>query len=221
MSEGEVQGLEYNELTEQQNRLKDLIFQSFRFSQGSPNTQSAMLRWLGAEGYLATIDVPEEIPVYIQELATPKKHKSIPDANRLKEFGLLWRRVRSAKAQSLQLSAEEQLRPILLGMINKDIMYQGVGRPNRQPAQEITPDSSNDPHASFVRKYIINSQSSGNDVFNELFRALGPKVIRYQTANPRYEDRSHAETRIVWICVICINMKVSHRFNQRNDGNPQ
>jgi hypothetical protein len=46
MSEGEIQGKEQNKLTEQNKSLKDLVFQSFRFSQGDLMTQSHMLQWL-------------------------------------------------------------------------------------------------------------------------------------------------------------------------------
>jgi hypothetical protein len=71
MSEGEVQGSEFTTHTEDQKRVKGLIFQSFRFSQGAPGCQYMMLRWLTAEGHFDGIDFPEEMPDYLKELTFP------------------------------------------------------------------------------------------------------------------------------------------------------
>jgi len=182
MSEGEIQGKEQNKLTEQNKSLKDLVFQSFRFSQGDLMTQSHMLQWLRTKGYFDAFDFPEEIPDYIQELAIPHKHKSIADAHRLRELGIIWTQLRSDKPQFQQFSAEEILEPILTGMIRRDSIYQKFERPNRQTAKEIIPDSSNDPHASFVRKYIINAHPTGNRAFDELFRDAAIRLQQYRTA---------------------------------------
>jgi hypothetical protein len=71
-------------------------------------------------------------------------------------------------------------------MIDKDEVYQRLKRPQRQPSEQTPPDSINDPHASFVRRHIINAVPTGNDAFDELHKELAPLVAEYRsTRRPR------------------------------------
>jgi hypothetical protein len=117
----------------------------------------------------------------VRELAVPAKHVSIPDDKRLEELGRVWKRLRTITSEKQSVDEELLLDDILLGMVSRDIKYQAQDdRPNRQPAQEITPDSSNDPHASFVRKYIVNAHPSGSEAFDKMFRSVGGVFQQYR-----------------------------------------
>jgi hypothetical protein len=183
MSEGEIQGKEQNELTEQERRAKDLFFQSFRFSQGNTTLQSDLLKWLVVKGYFDNYEIPDRTPDFIKEIAVPKKHKFVED-DKVQELGKMWSILRFTNTRyTKQTTSEGELLPsILRDMVDRDRMYQDQKRPNRQIAEEITPDSNNDPHASFVRKYVINGHPTGSDAFDELHRNLTPLLTKSRTA---------------------------------------
>jgi hypothetical protein len=168
------EGLKNNVLTEQERKAKDLFFQSFRFSQGTVYLQEDIFLWLVAKGYYDDIEVPENVPSYIQEgMVVPKKHAPITqDADKTKALTEGWERLYAAKESKQSLDADELLEPILEGLLAKDSDYQEIGRPNRPYSEQVTPDSNNDPHASFVRRHILNAHPTGNDAFDELFRSL-------------------------------------------------
>lgn len=121
MSEGEIQGKEQNELTEQQKRAKDLFFQSFRFSQGELFLQEKILKWLVAKGSFDEIDVPEEPPVYIQDMLVPKKHLAITEGPK-KELEKTWGKLSIYVTHLRQSISVDELQPsILRGMIDRDL----------------------------------------------------------------------------------------------------
>jgi hypothetical protein len=182
MPEGDRQDIEQNELTEQQKRAKDLFFQSFRFSQGELFLQEKILKWLVAKGRFDGLEVPEELPAYIQETIVPEKHLTITEGPK-KELEKVWGKLNIYVTHLRQSISVDELQPsILRGMIDRDRLYQEKERPNRPDSQQATPDSSNDPHASFVRKYIINGQPTGSDAFDELHRSLVPLLTKSRTA---------------------------------------
>ena len=185
MSEGEIQGKAQNELTEQERRAKDLFFQSFRFSQGSLTLQSDLLKWLVVKGYFDNYNIPATTPEFIKEIAIPKKHKHIED-DRVAELGKMWSQLRFTNTSYTKqsFSEEELLSTILPAMIERDRVYQDHERPNRQTSEEIIPDSNNDPHASFVRKYVINVHPTGSDAFDEMHRKLTPMLTKYRNSPP-------------------------------------
>ena len=168
-------------LTEQEQRAKDLIFQSFRFSQGNTTLQDHILKWLVAKDYFDSVDIPNTLPTYIREIVVPKKHKTLTDQGRRIEVARKWFDVYDFKKVKQSLSSEELAGQILKGMLERDLNYQKRERPNRSPSSQERPDSSNDPHMSFTRKYIINSQPTGNDAFDEMCRGVAPIAELYRT----------------------------------------
>jgi hypothetical protein len=185
MTEREAQGVEHKLLSKQERRAKELFTQSFRFSQGELFLQEQILKWLVAKGGFDGIEVPVESPAYIQEMLIPKKHKSITEGPK-KELERAWGRLNIYATHLRQSISVDELQPtILRGMIDRDRTFQKGERPNRPDSLQVTPDSSNDRHASFVRKYIINGQPTGSDAFDELHRNLAPLVTKYQTATAK------------------------------------
>jgi hypothetical protein len=122
MSEGEpigIENIEKRKLTEEEQRAKDLFFQSFRFSQGEEEIQDDILKWLVAKGYFDTIEIPEETPDYIKEIAVPAKHKSlegVSNYDRLNTLETFWFSLYRDKRDKQSLSAEELLAPMLAKM---------------------------------------------------------------------------------------------------------
>lgn len=168
MSESEIQGKEQNELTEQQKKTKDLVFQSFRFSQGGPELQEDILKWLIVKGHFTDIELPATIPEYITEKLIPKKHEVLEEEEITPELRKMWSKLLYANSSEKQFLSEEKLLPLILfNTIKRDKVYQERERPNRQPSEQITPDSINDPHASFIRKYILNAHPTGNTAFDK------------------------------------------------------
>jgi hypothetical protein len=190
----ELQIVETKKLTEQEQQLrgKDLFFQSFRFSQGNNFLQEDIFKWLVAKGYFDNIEVPEKPPLYITEIAVPKKHIPLPDDARPSELKKVWDALYKAKHRKHGFHSEELLDPVLLRMIDKDRHYQKYERPNRQPSDQVTADSSNDPHASFVRRFILNAHPTGSDAFNELHKELAPVLARYRYKNPTGLKYNHS-----------------------------
>ncbi len=182
MSEQEVKSLEDAKLTKEQKEIKDLFYLSFRFSQGSPDLQNDLLKWLGGKGYFDNIDVPFEPPNYIMQIAVPKKHTEVGGSTNT-TFETHWYELCRAKKFKQSFSAHKLLGEILDGMIDRDLHYQELERPNKPRSKQVTPDSNNDPHTSFVRKHIVNSQTTGSDAYDDLHLNLNRLLIKYRTSS--------------------------------------
>lgn len=187
MSEGEREGLENTELTKQQKSVRDLFKLSFYFSQGDPGLQGDILEFLVGKGCFDDIEVLPRPPDYIMEIVAPKKHDATygdkHDPSRIMTLEEEWKKIYFAKQDKSFDFAEELIDSILFGMIERDLEFQRRERPNRQGSEQVRPDSSNDPHASFVRKHIIYARSTGNDAFDELHRNLAVKLMQCRNAS--------------------------------------
>jgi hypothetical protein len=188
MLEQETEGFETIKLNEQERTLRSLFFQSFRFSQGGAGLQKEIQKWLVVKGYFDNVDIPKTIPHYIKAIAIPKKHKPVPGDRRLSELGKMWDQLLLIRYEKQSLSEEKLLPTVLLFMIDRDTGFQQLERPCEQHFGQVTPDSSNDPHASFVRKYLVNAHPTGNNAFDKLHQSLALLVTRYRNASPTDPD---------------------------------
>jgi hypothetical protein len=173
-------------LTEQQERLKGLLFQSFRFSQGTQGLQEDILKWLVAKGCFDDVDIPEKPPAYIQNIVVPKKHPSLlNDTEKFDAVNDVWGILYHIKNLNPPDSIEELTPSILTEMIERDGAFQEHKRQNRPTSEAVVPDSSNDPHASFVRRFILSAQPTGSEPFDTLHKELAPLLTQYRKVLPR------------------------------------
>jgi hypothetical protein len=208
MLESEVNGVEPTRLNEEQERGKELFENSFHFSQGNQELHRELLKWLVVNGYFDNINTPAKSPDYIENLEVPKNHRKIIEP--AQTFRFMWfdlHQIKRSNDYFSKRSNEEFLVTVLDGMIEKDLKYQQVKRPNRPRLEQIVLDPKNDPHASFVREYALNAYPTDNDAFDELHRSLNQSTQHWHTVSsckraveasrdcPVYESRLH---RITW-----------------------
>jgi hypothetical protein len=141
MLESEVNGVEPTRLNEEQERGKELFENSFHFSQGNQELHRELLKWLVVNGYFDNINTPAKSPDYIENLEVPKNHRKIIEP--AQTFRFMWfdlHQIKRSNDYFSKSSNEELLVTILDGMIEKDLKYQRVKRPNRPRLEQIVLD---------------------------------------------------------------------------------
>jgi hypothetical protein len=141
MLESEVNGVEPTRLNEEQERGKELFENSFHFSQGNQELHRELLKWLVVNGYFDNINIPAKSPNYIENLEVPKNHRKIIEP--AQTFRFMWfdlHQIKRSNDYFSKSSNEELLVTILDGMIEKDLKYQRVKRPNRPRLEQIVLD---------------------------------------------------------------------------------
>jgi hypothetical protein len=167
------------ELSDLQINAKDLFFQSFRFSQGSPNLQNEILKWLIIKGKFEGFIIEKKPPAYIKEIPIPMKHKQLDKRKINDEIKLMWGNLYQFNRMKKLPAENDMLTEILYKMLERDLIYQHKERQGRQGFKKNEPDSIKDPHASFVRKYILEGEPTGCATFNELHEELKPLLANY------------------------------------------
>ncbi len=80
---------------------------------------------------------------------------------------------------SSSATSEEQallLQRILGSVISKDLQYQKPITPRPGRNKPNLNNGSDDPRASFLRRYSLESQPTGHPAFNELYKQLGQLI---------------------------------------------
>src|SRR5690348_2301342 len=86
-------------LKDKEQKLYDLFYQSFRFSQGDTLTQESILEWMAVKGYLDPISdlITSSPPPYILEITAPGKHTDEAgqkeNAKRTEEIKKAWQKM--------------------------------------------------------------------------------------------------------------------------------
>lgn len=147
--------------------IKSYFYNSFRLSQGNPSTQDHIFGWLASHGYLENIDIPRKLPPYIIKMPIPTRHEDLNRLGPLNDIRLMYIHFIDSKdiksptteVKGIGMVPFEEL--IVKETIERDFIYQHKKRPGRDAATDVKPDSVNDPHASFLRKYVINGETMG------------------------------------------------------------
>ncbi len=169
-------------LTPEQRELRDIARFSTMFSQGRLDLQKKYFYWLGGNGYLDTLQLPQRPPAFIQEMPIPVKHFPIPESQR-KEFNeVMYHHLHKIKTQTPNEVPAAERYTDLLGDIAKDLIlkdddYQIKKRHARTEDHMSEPDDANDPHASFVRKYILLGKKTGSEAFDQLFKEVREEIM--------------------------------------------
>ncbi len=205
---------EVNRLTEEQEKILQLLRYAFQISQGDAGTQSTILRWLSMTKHLdfkTLVEVPAD--AVMRYIMPPKQHKD--GANPAEEYTYTMSNIKDVLIPSLDKKVEISCleRDILIGMLKKDIDFQEKERENRltqnstDSTEAIVPDSLSDPHGSYVRKYlisgspIIESHSSARQVYDELFSRLRGELenqhVRFFDTNAVTQENRFTQESII------------------------
>ncbi|HLD83457.1 MAG TPA: hypothetical protein VI979_01225 [archaeon] len=144
-----------------------IFYNSFRHSQGFLELEGAIFEWLAGEGYLHGL--LEESPEGYGKLSMPKGHiQSNPEAVNSR-FREAWNKMYRKKGFRYGgFSPREIVASVLTtGIINADLNYQAKNRANREGSG--CPDSYQDPHASFLRRYALTGVDAGHPAFNAMY----------------------------------------------------
>lgn len=163
-------------LADHEQKIFDIFTLSFRFSQGVPGGQAQIFQFLSAKGYLDGLVIPEKTPDYAYDVPVPKTHseKARTRVDNEGDINTAWAYFHIAKENKAHLNHAENLPYILHGMLKQDIKFQDKERPGKSipEGKTVKPDSNEDPHASFTRKYVISKHTTGHDAFNDMFEEI-------------------------------------------------
>lgn len=177
--------------TEDEIRLFNLFRISFRISQGNPTAQAKMFQWLSATGCLDELDIPQDIPDYAAAIGLPKQHTDKLKTVDIQENLLdSWKDLFNAKNNKDDLGSPEAIATDILNE-QLEVDYNYIckkGRPRESNGKPYTSDSYQDPHASWIRRYIVNGVSTGVDGLDALHASLRvafvQRVCNFQDDKP-------------------------------------
>lgn len=189
MEKFQSRGSELISLNPEERKLYDYVYHSFRFSQGDIRIQKELFALMGEKGYLEPLRslIQDEPPSYITSLMYPKKHVEIPrmsnEENRLSDISKVWSKLRLGLLLTCPYKEDfnremriDNLRiRILEMMLSRDVVYQIAKRPGREK-DRYQPDSNDDPHASFLRKYAVHGVTTGLSEYDSIFAELKPII---------------------------------------------
>jgi hypothetical protein len=174
-----------------------LVRASFRLSQGQPDVQKTLYEWAGVSGNLSDIEVPTELPNSIAALRLPKRHsnQNVTSGAIADELQNTWEDfVSVTKSPPDPSRRPEIIRKVYDAYIESDLKYVTIGRPERENDGSVKSDSEHDPHASWMRRYIILGEPTGVPAFDKLHEELRPVLVEavdkgeIPDTNLHYED---------------------------------
>lgn len=166
--------------TEEEISLYNLFRSTFRASQGSPELQHKIFRWLASTGHIDNI--PATLPQYIADLRPPKTHAKYMGASTpAQNVAVEWKELHTIIADKDKLTNPDLIADsYLYGIVSRDNYYQITqnGRPDRKHREGVKADSAHDPYASWTRKYILNGESIGHPALDQLNASLRPVFLQ-------------------------------------------
>lgn len=170
-------------LTEDEKKTKDIFFNTFRFGQGNriggADLAGDLFLWLKANDYFPP-DIPKKPPKYIKDIVTPKQHVKIIRLQSWDQIRQEWKSFYK-KSESTITPAEIPDEHIAQRLLSKDIGYQDPQHPRPRPplpeGKVARPDSAQDQHASFVRRFAIMGAGTGSEPYDDLFRRVRTQLM--------------------------------------------
>lgn len=195
------------ELSSEQQKIRDLFNGSFFFSQGQQDHQKAIMFWLIKKGHLDDVELPTETPDYIKEMPLPKRHAPIDGpANQL---DLMYDTMQNMKYQYDEGTLLEDryyqnhdvVEELSNNLLTRDFRFQTVKvRQGREDAEQpVRPDSFDDPRASILRRFVINGESTRIEAFDQMcaeMRASLANDIALERETEYASDREPRRTPI-------------------------
>lgn len=173
------------EIIDKQKELVAIMSLTFKFSQGEPDSESVIINWLATNCFLDKFEIKQKIPRFVKEIRPPVKHKSESEVGSWfiqNNTKTMWQKLRRFSIQPQRFNAAAQVNDFTQWVIKSDIKYQEEPRPGRPDAEDpsqVAPDSSDDPHASHFRQFVINSHRTGHPAFDKLFiEVRDSKIIK-------------------------------------------
>lgn len=166
--------------TEEEIAVHAMFRTSFRLSQGDPDVQEKLIKWLSLDGHLDTVSVPTEMPAYIGGIKLPKRHTTnIEDGAVSANLTGTWNDLVEVKSTPVDPSRRtEIIESIVDEYVSSDMKYVEAGRPGRAAKGPVRTDSEQDPHASWIRRYIILGEPTDVPGFDALHQELRPIIIK-------------------------------------------
>lgn len=154
--------------------LRRYFYLSFRYSQGSHELQEKLFVWTAHRNIYT--NVPVEIPsTFLGLMKTPENHQD----EELHAQRAIFRGEWDVMAKHLNKVRETQTNPNLLlqdiasSMVHRDIIFlKDKARHVSGEYNPKNPDSSSDPHASYIRRYSILQKPTGHTEFDYLFKEI-------------------------------------------------
>lgn len=207
-NEGQPKFEENTQLKTPEKDLRDLFYLSYRYSQGYVKFQHYSLERFVRERHIVPDFLTPHIPDYISSIIPPRKHVNLQPQAAYDDLVNMWTMFYvSATGATVNedlpgriyqkdidlimkmkdLSNEDLSLVTLQMMVNADTNYQSEKRPGRSIREDIISDSNNDPHASFVREYVLHGSESGHEAFDALFGELRDMAIGFTTDKDAYK----------------------------------
>lgn len=143
--------------------LMNFFYLSYRFSQNELSLQYDFFKWAAAKGKFKGILMEGRD---LSSLNVPKLHREVDAVAAQKEFEKQWAEMRKIFGSS-NLTPINYVKSAAIKLIGLDAKYQEIKRPKRKGSDAS--DSQTDPHASYVRKFILGGHPTGSGIFDQLF----------------------------------------------------
>ncbi len=168
---------------------------SFKYSQGDEALQNEMF------DYAYTTGIYKHVPSVARDsfvnFKTPDKHKKIYNPHVMSgTFSKQWASMKDRLViPNREVDLVSNIYSITKGMIEKDIHFIKKGREERNHRRSKVPDDSEDPNASFIRRYAMQQHSTGDLVIDMLFSEVRNSIQSPVFSNEIHELRELWETR--------------------------
>jgi hypothetical protein len=180
-------------VTDEERKFRNTFVTSAFFSQGVFDLQRKYTYWLAKRGHFDGLYLPEDPPRFIKEMQLPRNHMPI-GGNVSAEFARFYTGVRDIIIRTGTENPPPEARihditeEIAKDLVLRDDDFQMKPRYGRSATDTTPPDDSEDPHASFVRRYVLHRHMTGSEHFNALFNEvrgiLLPNLVVVQNAQP-------------------------------------
>lgn len=218
--------------------LKTFFTLSFMHSQGEQFLQPLTMLWANRQGLLRGLKIPSEYPEYLEEVGRPKTHQSggirVGDSNRMNwslmtamandlPIPLLKGTIYDTFARLRRMDSHALLFEVANEVLKRDLRYQDIPRPGR--TNPIADNGANDPNASFIKRYAIDSQPAGHPIYQAMYEEIGKLIAMYQqTSFPiyRFIEKSHQRKLLSMVNTLAQKWETHHPgskfFASRSSG---
>ena len=161
------------------------FYLSFKYSQGSPNTQHYLFDAL-SNRYRETHD-PESIqlasatalnPQRVSQLMVPSSHSEQGGQTPGEKYPLTFKMEAEKFVTAISKETPAPLEGIYENTLERDVLYQTSER----SFQAI------DPHSSYFRQYVLLGEQTGSESFNDIFTRVNEWGKVEFADNPRLDD---------------------------------
>lgn len=171
-------------------KIQDIFRQSYFLSQGRPKLQSMLFEWIGVKNLVTLEDFKDISVQWLAKFVSPKSHDAEGYLGSKMQKTDPWVQFDNFKNKinlvviNRNNDQEKITIDILDSMLEADILYQILKRPNRTISNGAEADTVQDPHKSYIRHYVV-CDNYKLQPFNNLFEEF--KTMNLQNLfNPHF-----------------------------------